>query len=359
VSLDVRKKQVDAQIADPALQAQVLALQKELEQQNAKKLELTMARDLAWSTYKTMASKIEEVRIAQQSSSTIVRLAGSAAVPERPVAPKKTNNALIGAAIGLMLSIVVVFLVEFLDPKIHSPQDVSKQLGLAAFPVRSVDEKSLASANLYPSGDYYQLWTSAFSTSQPRGAVLIADGAEEISGATAANLGIVAAHSGRSVLLVDPNMRAPSLAQLFGLVNEPGWSDLLRDGAAGLGKYLQPTSISNLRVLTSGAMLDGVDALAVSPRLGEVIAALKSQANLVIFTAPLVTTAPDLLLLAKHVDAAFLLAVAGKTSRQETMAIKDALQKVSANLLGVILIQPAPPSGLWGALVQRFAPAWR
>jgi capsular exopolysaccharide synthesis family protein len=359
VSLDARKKQVDSQIADPTLQSQVLALQKELEQQNAKKQELTLARDLTWSSYKTTSSKIEEVRIAQQSSSTIVRLAGSAVVPERPVGSKKTTNALIAATIGFLLSIVFVVLIEFLDPKIHSPQDVSKHLGLATFEVRATDGKSPTPGNLHPSNDYYQMWTSAFSVFPANRAVLIAGNVEKNQGEVAANLGLVAARSGRSVVLVDAGVCAPSLAQIFGLTNEQGWSDLLRDGVTGVGEYLRPTQIDNLQVLTSGAMIDGTEALAVSPRLSEVISALKSQAEIVVFTAAPVVMAPDGLLIAKNVDSVFLLAVAGRTGRGEIIKAKDQLRKANSNLLGVVLLRPVPPTARWGALVQRLAPTWR
>jgi capsular polysaccharide biosynthesis protein len=358
-SLEARKKQVDTQVGDPSLQAQVLALQKELEQQNAKKQELTAARDLAWSTYKTMASKVEEVRIAQQSTSTIVRLAGSAVVPERPAGPTKANNALIAAAIGLLLSIGIVFLVEFLDPKIRTSQDVSTHLGLAAFKVHAANAKSPRLEDLRPSGDYCQMWLGAFSVAQPNGAVLMAGGDREDPSAVAANLGLVAAYAGRSVVLVETGVRASALAQTFGLANGRGWSDLLKDGAAGVGNYLQPTHVGNMRILTSGAMVDGRDALTVSPRLGEVISALKSQANLVVFSISSALAAPDLVLIARQVDGVFLLAVTGKTGRGEIVEIRDALQKVGANLLGVILVQPAPPSGRWGALVQQIAPTWR
>jgi non-specific protein-tyrosine kinase len=360
-SLEARKKQVDTQIADPTLQSQVLALQKELEQQNAKKQELTAARDLAWSIYKTMASKIEEVRLTQQSSSTIVRLAGSAVVPERPAAPRKANNALIAAGIGVLLALVIAFLVEFRNPRIHTLQDVSKKLGLAAFQVRADTPrvKSPVPENLRPSGDYYQMWLGAFSAVQSNGAVLIAGGTKEDPSAVAANLGLVAAYAGRSVVLVETNGRVPALAQTFGLANERGWSDLLRNGAAGVGNFLQPTHVSNMRVLTSGAMVDGIDALTVSSRLGEVISALKSQANLVVFPVPSAMAAPDFVLIARQVGAAILLAVAGKTSRREIAEIWDALQQVGVNLLGVILVQPAPPPSRWGALVQQISPTWR
>jgi Mrp family chromosome partitioning ATPase len=161
------------------------------------------------------------------------------------------------------------------------------------------------------------------------------------------------------VVLVDAGVCAPSLAQIFGLTNEQGWSDLLRDGVTGVGEYLRPTQIDNLQVLTSGAMIDGTEALAVSPRLSEVISALKSQAEIVVFTAAPVVMAPDGLLIAKNVDSVFLLAVAGRTGRGEIIKAKDQLRKANSNLLGVVLLRPVPPTARWGALVQRLAPTWR
>jgi len=109
--LEARGEEVEAQAA--ALEPQILALQQQLQESQTEESRLTRTRDVARETYVTMARKVEEVRIAAEDTSGEVRLASQAAVPEKPVSPRKMLNTAVAGALGLMLGVFGAFAVEW------------------------------------------------------------------------------------------------------------------------------------------------------------------------------------------------------------------------------------------------------
>ena len=106
---------MQALIDEGTLQQEILRLQEQLEREQARKQELTSARDLAWETYDTLARKEAEVGVASQVTDTEVRFAVRAVEPKEPVAPKKKLNIAIAAVLGLMVGVFGAFVVEYLE----------------------------------------------------------------------------------------------------------------------------------------------------------------------------------------------------------------------------------------------------
>jgi succinoglycan biosynthesis transport protein ExoP len=110
-TLEARGGEIATQVA--ALEPQILSLQQQLQESQAEEDRLTRARDVAKETYVTMARKVEEVRIAAEDTSGEVRLASQAAVPEKPVSPRKLLNTAVAGALGLMLGVFGVLAIEW------------------------------------------------------------------------------------------------------------------------------------------------------------------------------------------------------------------------------------------------------
>jgi succinoglycan biosynthesis transport protein ExoP len=109
--LEARREEIKAQAA--ALEPQILALQQQLQESRAEEDRLTRTRDVARETYLTLARKVEEVRIAAKDTSGEVRLASHAAIPKKPVSPRKMLNTAVAGALGLMLGVFGVFALEW------------------------------------------------------------------------------------------------------------------------------------------------------------------------------------------------------------------------------------------------------
>ncbi|MCJ7583887.1 MAG: hypothetical protein MUO30_03855, partial [Anaerolineales bacterium] len=109
-----KKKSYADFLADDSMPQEVLALQVQLEQQQAALRDLTLARDTAWNAYSGLINQIEAIEAGIQPSEVEARVAVQAAVPTRPVSPKKAQNIALAGVAGLMLGIFGAFLAGFL-----------------------------------------------------------------------------------------------------------------------------------------------------------------------------------------------------------------------------------------------------
>jgi len=95
------------------LDKEVQKLEADLEAQKAQKRELSQARDLAWDNYTTIQRKVAEVQLSSQITSSQVRVAANAVVPEDPVSPRRLLNTAVAGALGLMFAVFGVFAIEY------------------------------------------------------------------------------------------------------------------------------------------------------------------------------------------------------------------------------------------------------
>jgi non-specific protein-tyrosine kinase len=156
-----------------------------------------------------------------------------------------------------------------------------------------------------------------------------------------ANLAVVAAQMGQRVILIDGDLRAPQLNELFGLRNDDGLTGVVA-GTSGIEATLQPVAEApGLRVLTSGPLPPSPATVLASRRLGELIAELADQADLLLLDAAPVLSVSDASVLASKVDGVLLVLNAGQTKRESARRAKEALEKVHAHIVGVVLTNVA------------------
>jgi len=170
-----------------------------------------------------------------------------------------------------------------------------------------------------------------------RSMVVTSASPEEGKSTTLANLAVTIAQAGKRVLLVDCDLRRPSLHQIFNARPTPGFTDMMRDDALMNQPPLQETMVPNLWLLTSGTIPPNPAELIASRRMSEVIAALQQHADIVLFDAPPVIAVTDAAVLSSKVDAVLLVISAGKTKRDHAKKAKALLEKVNAHLIGTVL----------------------
>ncbi len=154
---------------------------------------------------------------------------------------------------------------------------------------------------------------------------------------TVANLAVVMADGGQSVILVDTDLRKPSQHTLFGLANDKGFTNLFKDEEAFDNPPLQEVTNTSLQILTSGPIPPIPSQLLTSEKMTKVMAKLSNLAQIVIFDAPPIITVNDASLLASKVDGVLMIVRANNTKRDHVQAAKDRLEKVNAHLLGAVL----------------------
>ncbi|MFB0534689.1 MAG: polysaccharide biosynthesis tyrosine autokinase, partial [Anaerolineae bacterium] len=246
-----------------------------------------------------------------------------------PIGSRKRTNVLLAAVVGIMLGAGFAFLIEYLDDTIKSPDDIVQTLGLSPLgAISRIDGKSYEDkliAAIHPrshiSEAYRILRTNIqFSAVDRPLETLLVSSPNPIEGKsiTLANLGVVMAQAGLSVILVDSDLRRPVLHKIFDLPNKKGLTSVLLDGEPSLDGRLQTTQVENLRVLTSGPLPPNPSELLASQKMKSLIETLKGKADVVLFDSPPALVVTDAAVLAGQVDGVFLVADAGSTRREIT-----------------------------------------
>lgn len=153
---------------------------------------------------------------------------------------------------------------------------------------------------------------------------------------TLANLAVALAQAGRKVILVDCDLRRPSLHDIFGASNTAGLTSVILDDTTSTPP-LRETGVAGLRLLTSGPLPPNPAELLGSRRMAGLIQTLREQADMVLFDAPPVIAVTDAVILASQVDGVLLVLNAGVTRREHAQRARAALDKVNARLVGTVL----------------------
>ncbi len=158
---------------------------------------------------------------------------------------------------------------------------------------------------------------------------------------TVANLGVAIAQSGSKVILIDADMRRPSLHQFFGVSNDTGLSTLLQ-GQSRLTEVFRKTEVDNLIVIPGGPQPMNPSELLGSDRMREIVDMLQEHCDLVLFDSPSTIVFSDGPMLASWVDAVVMVVSANQAPRGTEVQTRDLLRKAKANILGVIVNRMQP-----------------
>lgn len=153
---------------------------------------------------------------------------------------------------------------------------------------------------------------------------------------TAANLAIVIAQQGDKVLLVDTDLRKPSLHYSFSLSNIDGLTRVLTNEDS-LEEAIYKTNIYNLDILTSGPIPPNPSELLNSKAMERIIEELKGLYEYIIFDTPPLLVVTDSQVMASKCDGVVMVVASGKTKRDQAIKAKDFLEKANSLLLGVVV----------------------
>ena len=282
-----------------------------------------------------------------------IRIIDKAEIPDIPIKPKAKLNIFLAIIAGLMGGCGLAFLFEYLDDTVKGDRDIEQYLGLVFLGFipkinnnkgkdKSVRDKDLF-VNLHSESIIAELIKSIRSKlifSLPKDklkTILVTSaGPQEGKTFTAVNLAAAFAQSGEKTLLVDCDLRRPSVHKIFTLKNGKGVSDYLV-GEVELDKIIKQTEIKNLSVIFSGSFAPNPAELLNPQNLEQFIQLLKAKFDRIILDSPPIIPVSDVISLSTVVDGVIQVIQWGKVSRQVIKRAAKTLREVNARILGAIL----------------------
>ena len=282
------------------------------------------------------------------SSVVTAKVFEPAVVPTEPFSPDVPRNLALGLATGLMLGILVAFLRESLDTKLHSEADVAKVTSTSVVGTIGVRNPSRQSTgNLF----VHEEPLSAAAEGMRRlrtnlQYVGLAEGARAVvvtspmpgdgKSSIAANLALTLVDSGLRTLLVDADLRRPSVAEYLDLEDHVGLTAVLI-GRASLADVVQEWGPSGLSVLVAGDLPPNPSELLGSRAMVDLLAQMTQQYDFVVFDTPPVQPVTDAVALAKGVDGVLMVVDSRRTRQADLRKSLDAFKRVHAHVLGIVL----------------------
>lgn len=301
--------------------------------------------------YENMLKSLKETTATENLPSTNIRIVYPATVPTTPVSPRKFRSLLLAAVLGIIFGAAIALGLENLDTTLKTPEEVEGWLEIpnlamiphleitAGNPGKEIPEL-IVHHGTHPlaSEAYRGLRTSIlFSTPGKAPRILLITSSLPLEGKslTAANLAIAMAKAEPQVLLVDADLRRPTLHKLFQIGQEPGLSNFLVGEIDHLPmvKSLAP----NLWVVPSGKIPPNPSEILGSARMQEFLTKAQSEFSRIILDSPPVISVTDPAILATMAHGVLLVVKCESVPRKAAIEAKNELLELQVPLLGAVL----------------------
>ena len=315
-------------------------------------------------SYTFLLQKHEEARLAKAATISSISVVDTAMTPKTPIKPNKKKNLLLGLLIGLMLGAGLAFFIEYLDDTVKDSEEARRVIGspvLAVIPFIPPDEQQKGTdlhssmiTHLRPKSAIAEAFRSLrtsihFSAINREKKVLITTSTFPGEGKTtiSANLAITLSQTGARVLVIDGDLRRPSLHSKFGHSKVPGLSEVLA-GDVPVDGILHDTGIPNLKLMTAGTTPPNPAELLGSEKMADLLTALREQYDHIIIDAPPVLAVTDAPLLTNRCDMVLIVLETERVPVKAAQRMAEMLANVHAPVGGIVINDKS------GASMERY-----
>jgi capsular exopolysaccharide synthesis family protein len=272
---------------------------------------------------------------------TLVTVINPATPSDIPVRPLKKTNIGLGAFFGLLVGVALAFFIEYLDTSVKTIDEVERVfqapvLGVIPQNVGKLIEQGQDGSHAEA---YRVLRTNILFSRKDENLnslVVVSAGMGEGKSTTVLNLATVFAQAGQRTLVVDSDLRRPTLHKLLGLTNNTGLINyLLKQNT--LEQVVQQTPVPMLDFLASGKLPGGGMSVLGSEQMRNLISELKQRYDFILFDSPPIMGLSDASVLASEVDLAIQIIQYRRYPQLMNIRAKQMVEKVGGNLIGIVL----------------------
>ena len=327
------------------------ALQTDVARNDNFKEEISRLRDM----HSELRQRLKDVNLVQGYEGRRAAIIAPASVASQ-VGPDFVKIMTIGSVLGLLAGFGLACLIELADKSFRSPDDLMAELGipvLSHIPFMREAKKRKGGPGskvgnalitvLRPKSRTAEAYRSVrtalyFSTSGEVNKIVqvtspvAGDGKSTLAG----NLAVAIANSGKRVLLVDADLRRPTVHKVFGINNKNGVSTVV-SGVCQLEDACHATEVENLTILTCGPRPDNPSEMLLSPEFEQLLEYVRAAFDFVVIDSPPILAVTDPASVAARADGVIVTLRLAKRSRDLAKRAVDQLQNVGANILGVVV----------------------
>ncbi|TWT21076.1 polysaccharide biosynthesis tyrosine autokinase [Luteimonas marina] len=296
--------------------------------------------------YDSLLQRYKEVGVAAGAGvgTNNISIVDRAVLPTGRFKPNLPLNLAIGVMLGLMLGVLIAFVLEFLDDTLKGPEDIEQHLRLAVLGIiPHLRKQTVVQAMADPRSAFAEAYRSVrtalqFSTDNgvPKVLLITSPSASEGKSTTAHTLARNFAQLGKRVLLIEGDLRNPSLHRVLGVRSETGLSSLLA-GAASASEVIMTTDDERLKVVLAGPLPPNPAELLSGSRLLSMLTVAAERFDQVIIDGPPVLGIADAPILSNIAGGTLLVIQAGNTRIKTAQAAIKRLAAARAHVIGALI----------------------
>lgn len=300
--------------------------------------------------YETLLTRMKETNLTEDLKMSNISILDHAEVPLKPFKPNKTLNILLGVIVGLTCGVGIAFLMEYMDNAIRTQEDVEKYLGTSLLGIVGhipLDKKDSKITELIAHDLPKHSITEALKgirtsimfshPDNPKRTILVTSATpSEGKSLISSNLSIVMAQAGKKVLLIDADLRKPSIHKYFKIDKSLGLSNLLVK-SHDLRTVLKSTHIPNVYTIPCGPIPPNPSELLGSQAMAENLKVAKEEFEWILIDSPPLLGVTDARILSRLVDGIIFVLNGNKANRDVSRKALSFLSEVNDKILGVVI----------------------
>jgi capsular exopolysaccharide synthesis family protein len=315
--------------------------------------------------YEGLLEKLKEAGVTAGLRSNNFRIIDAARVPTSPSEPNIPRNLTFALMLGVISGVGLAFILENMDNTVRTPEQATALSGLPALGMIPLGSKSVSHG---PTGkrlvltpisskeavetvtqvrpqsqmaeSYRALRTSLLLSNlgaPPKVIMVTSARPQEGKTTTSINTAIVLAQKGVRVLLIDADLRRPSVHKTLGMGPRSGLSNVLTGSATAQQAITTSPVLPNLFILPAGTPPPNPAELLASSNMRDLIAELRAEFDHIVIDTPPTLSVTDAVVLSPRADATILVIRSGQTTKQALRRARDILTQVNAHVAGVLL----------------------